>query len=959
MSDQILDVTQEFARRHIGPNHAEVEEMLNALNHETLDQLCEAVVPDSIKLQQDLDLEQGLSEAEALAAIKALGQKNKVFKSWIGQGFSDCITPAVIRRNILENPGWYTQYTPYQPEISQGRLEALLNFQTMITDLTGMEVANASLLDESTAAAEAMALAHGANNKDGSKAFFVSEGNHIQTIEVLKGRAEALGIDLIIGDHTRFNFDSAVFGVLLAYPSTTGAVSDYKEFVNKAKENASLVCVCADLLALTLLTPPGEWGADVVVGSSQRFGVPMGYGGPHAAYMATKDAFKRRLPGRIVGASIDKDGKLAYRLALQTREQHIRREKATSNICTAQALLANMAGMYAVYHGKEGLEHIALRIHHLSKLLQAGLVKAGFSQENQSFFDTLCVSSPTQSADALVDKALKEGINLRAVDKERICISFDETTTVDDVKQLLDILTPIDWDKQNNWQQLSQAVAQGLNCLDALKRTSSFLEHSVFKLYRSETELMRYIKRLEEKDLSLTSSMIPLGSCTMKLNAACELEPLSNPAFGSLHPFCPTDQAKGYLELFSELETMLAKVTGYDSVSLQPNSGAQGEYAGLLVIKAYHKSMNQDHRNICLIPSSAHGTNPASAAMAGYKVVSVRCDQDGNIDLSDLSEKAIKHKDALAALMLTYPSTHGVFEVHVKQVCQIIHDHGGQVYLDGANLNAQLGLCSPGDMGADVSHLNLHKTFAIPHGGGGPGMGPIAVKSHLADFLPGHPIVKTGGKQAITAISESPWGSASILTISWMYMKMMGATGLKRATQVAILNANYIVSRLQGHYDILYRGEGGYVAHECIIDIRPFKSLAGIDVMDIAKRLMDYGFHAPTVAFPVAGTLMIEPTESENKAEIDRFCDAMISIRKEIKNIEDDIASKKHDNPLKNAPHSVECLLNEEWTHSYSRQEAVFPAGLTARKKYWPPVGRINDAFGDRNFCCVCSSDEE
>ena len=945
---------ERFADRHIGPNASEQKQMLEDLKMGSLDELTSKAVPDSIKLKRPLVLSPELTEVEALEELRSISKKNKIYKSWIGMGYGNAVTPSVIQRNILENPGWYTQYTPYQPEISQGRLESLLNFQTMVADLTGLPVANASLLDEATAAAEAMSMSHSLNNCDGSKAYFISSKCHPQVIEVVKGRAEAMGLDVIIGEHQLFQFDSAVFGVLLCYPDTEGSVQDYRDFIKKAHEQDALVCMCCDIFALALLVPPGELDADIAVGNTQKFGVPLSYGGPHAAFFATRDEFKRKVPGRIVGVSRDASGKPAYRLALQTREQHIRREKATSNICTAQALLANMASMYAVYHGKDGISSIANRIHALTDLLSLGLVQMGYKLKHKQFFDTILVSLSDVDSKAIFEAALANRINLRLIEKNGIAITFDESTDLESVKELWDVFrrskgkTPVP-------EELAKSTESRLP--EFAVRSSSYLEHPVFKSYRSETELMRYIKKLEHRDLSLTTAMIPLGSCTMKLNAACELAPISWPEFSQLHPFSPKEQTEGYQELCDNLVQMLAEVTGFDGVSLQPNSGAQGEYAGLLVIKAYLKDKGQGHRNVCLIPRSAHGTNPASAQLAGFKVIGVKCDEAGNIDLADLKQKASSYKEHLGAIMVTYPSTHGVFEESIKEVCQIIHEHGGQVYLDGANLNAQIGLCAPGQFGADVCHLNLHKTFAIPHGGGGPGMGPIAVKSHLSKYLPSHPVHTTGGERGIAPVSAAPYGSAGILPISWMYMKMLGPGGLKEASQVAILNANYIAKKLEAAYPILYRAANGLVAHECIIDIRPFKASAGIEVVDIAKRLMDYNFHAPTMAFPVAGTLMIEPTESESISEIDRFCNAMLNIREEIRQIETGAWTKK-DNPLKNAPHTVESLCNE-WEKPYSRHVACFPSSQQKYHKFWPFVSRVDEAFGDRNFMCTCGSVEQ
>ncbi len=880
-----------FAARHIGPSPADIEQMLRVVGVASLDELIDQAVPAGIRLREPLKLPAAATEAEALAELKTMMARNKVTRSFIGMGYYDCITPPVIQRNILENPGWYTAYTPYQPEISQGRLEALLNFQQMVMDLTAMDIANASLLDEATAAAEAMHLAEAARGSETKHVFFVSDTCHPQTIEVVKTRAKPRGVEIVVGDHRQFQFDDRVFGVLLQYPATDGAIHDFEPFIKLAHEHKALACVATDLLALTLIKPPGEFGADVVVGSAQRFGVPMGYGGPHAAFFATRDEFKRMMPGRLVGVSKDAQGRPALRLALQTREQHIRRDKATSNICTAQVLLAVMSSMYAVYHGPAGLKRIAQRVHDLA-------CKIG-SDVDLPFFDTVRVG-------------------------DRI-IALDETTTESDIAGLV-----------------REKTSPPLPA-----RTSPFLTAKVFNSYHTEHEMLRYIKRLEAKDLSLTTSMIPLGSCTMKLNATAEMTPVSWPEVAKLHPFAPVTQALGYQELFRQLETWLAEITGFAAVSLQPNAGSQGEYAGLLVIHEYHAQRGEPHRDICLIPTSAHGTNPASAVMAGMKVVPVACDEAGNVDLGDLRAKAQLHAANLAALMVTYPSTHGVFEEGIQEICEIVHQHGGQVYMDGANLNAQLGLCRPGDIGADVCHLNLHKTFCIPHGGGGPGMGPIAVAEHLADFLPGHPIVNLGGENPIGPVSAAPWGSASILPISWMFIRMMGEAGLTEATKVAILNANYIAKRLAKHFPTLYAGHGDFVAHECILDFRTLK--AGVTVEDVAKRLMDYGFHAPTMSWPVAGTLMVEPTESESKAELDRFCDAMISIHGEIQ------ASKSDDNPLKNAPHTAQMIVADKWTHPYSREQAAFPAPWTREHKFWPAVARVDNVYGDRNLVCSCA----
>ncbi|KJH69807.1 aminomethyl-transferring glycine dehydrogenase [Aliterella atlantica] len=938
-----------FISRHIGPNTAQVQQMLDVLGLESLDELIAKTVPQSIRQKRLLELLPPLSESAALAQLKAIAAKNQVFRSFIGMGYYNCITPPVIQRNILENPGWYTAYTPYQPEISQGRLEALLNFQTTIIDLTGLEIANASLLDEATAAAEAMTMSYGIS-KNKAKAFFVSDDCHPQTIEVVQTRAKALGIEIIIGDRHKFNFEQPVFGVLLQYPASNGVIYDYRAFVEQAHQAGALVTVAADILSLTLLTPPGEFGADIAVGSTQRFGVPLGYGGPHAAYFATKEEYKRQVPGRIVGVSKDVSGKTALRLALQTREQHIRRDKATSNICTAQVLLAVMASMYAVYHGPQGLKQIAENIYLLTQVLATGLKQLGYSIISEQFFDTVGVELGKDNLVDILKAAQAREINLRVVNETTVGISLDETTTLQDVEDLLAIFAG-DRNLPFAVEQLATELAG--NNVPFLARSSSYLTHPVFNSYHSETELLRYIYRLQAKDLSLTTSMIPLGSCTMKLNATAEMMPVTWAEFGNIHPFAPRSQTKGYQILFAQLEQWLAEITGFAGVSLQPNAGSQGEYTGLLVIRQYHEQRGEGHRNVCLIPTSAHGTNPASAVMCGMKVVPVACDEQGNVDVNDLQAKAQKHSHELAALMVTYPSTHGVFEEQIKDICAIVHAQGGQVYMDGANMNAQVGLCRPGDFGADVCHLNLHKTFCIPHGGGGPGMGPIGVMSHLVPFLPGHSVVSIGDEQAIGAVAAAPWGSASILTISWMYIAMMGAMGLTEATKVAILNANYIAHKLNADYPVLYKGKTGLVAHECILDLRGLKKSAGIEVDDIAKRLMDYGFHAPTVSWPVAGTMMVEPTESESKAELDRFCEAMSSIRREIAEIEAGNADMK-DNVLKNAPHTAEVLTADEWEHPYSRKQAAYPAPWTREHKFWAAVGRIDNAFGDRNFVCSC-----
>ena len=934
-----------FADRHIGPNPDEVGQMLEVLGLKDLDALVEKTVPQTIRLKGSLQLPEPKSEYAAIALLKEIASKNQVFRSFIGMGYHDCITPPVIQRNILENPGWYTAYTPYQAEIAQGRLEALLNFQTMIIDLTGLEIANASLLDEATAAAEAMTMSYGIC-KNKANAFFVSKDCHPQTIEVVQTRAIPLGIDVIVGDFQTFDFQQPVFGVLLQYPASDGKIYDYRSFVEKAHAVGALVTVAADPLSLTLLTPPGEFGADIAVGSTQRFGIPLGYGGPHAAYFATKEEYKRQVPGRIVGVSKDSQGNPALRLALQTREQHIRRDKATSNICTAQVLLAVMAGMYAVYHGPAGLRNIAENIHNLTVLLAEGLKRLGYSIGSENYFDTLRVELRDRNLKEILQRCQARQINLRI--DTTIGITLDETTTLSDVIDLLEIFALSD-----SLPFTVEELAPKSN--SPLSRTSNYLTHPVFNRYHSETELLRYMHRLQAKDLSLTTSMIPLGSCTMKLNATSEMLPVTWSEFGKIHPFAPQSQTRGYQVLFQQLEEWLAVITGFAGISLQPNAGSQGEYAGLLVIRQYHQSRGETHRNICLIPQSAHGTNPASAVMCGMKVVPVNCDTQGNVDLDDLKAKAEKHKSELAALMVTYPSTHGVFEEPIREICDVIHANGGQVYMDGANMNAQVGLCRPGDFGADVCHLNLHKTFCIPHGGGGPGMGPIGVAPHLVPFLPGHSVVQmdANNPKSMGAVSAAPWGSASILTISWMYIAMMGGAGLTDATKVAILNANYIARRLESYYPVLYKGKAGLVAHECILDLRSLKKSAGIEVDDIAKRLMDYGFHAPTVSWPVAGTMMVEPTESESKEELDRFCDAMISIRQEIEEIESGKVDAQ-DNVLKNAPHTAESLITSEWNHPYSREQAAYPAPWTREHKFWPAVGRIDNAFGDRNLVCSC-----
>jgi len=940
-----------FIPRHIGPTEADVAAMLDLLGYESLDALIDATVPAAIRLKRPLAIHAPMSEYDALASLRAIARRNQLTRSYLGLGYHDCVTPPVIQRNVLENPGWYTAYTPYQAEVAQGRLEALLNFQTMVMDLTGLEIANASLLDEGTAAAESMALSYAVHGKAGKETYFVSDECHPQTIEVVKTRAHARGVTVVVGDWRKAAIGSEVFGALIQYPATNGGVHDYRQFCERVHAVGALVTVATDLMSLVLLSPPGEWGADVAVGNSQRFGVPLGYGGPHAAFFATKDEFKRQLPGRIIGVSRDADGKPALRMALQTREQHIRRDKATSNICTAQVLLAVIAGMYAVWHGPERLTAIATEIHTLAATLAAGLEKLGYALSCNDFFDTVCVEMGDRPATDVVGAARSRGINLRASGESRVIVALDETTTPHDVTELLEIFAAGVAATPPTHASLVGAVDARYD--ERFARTTAFMTHPVFHSYHSETEMLRYLKRLENKDLSLTTSMIALGSCTMKLNATAEMYPVTWPEFGKIHPFAPVEQAKGYREMFDRLETALCEITGFAAVSLQPNAGSQGEYAGLLVIRQYHQSRGDDKRNVCLIPQSAHGTNPASAVMAGMKVVVVKNTDAGDIDMADLEAKASQHADSLAALMITYPSTYGVFDETITEVCRIVHRHGGQVYLDGANMNAMVGVARPGDIGADVCHLNLHKTFCIPHGGGGPGMGPIGVAKHLVEFLPGNPVIKTGGAHSAGTVSAAPWGSSSILPISMMYIDMMGGEGLTLATKVAILNANYVAKRLEAHYPVLYKGVQGTVAHECIVDPRPLKTSAGVEVEDIAKRLMDYGFHAPTVSFPVAGTLMIEPTESESKAELDRFCDALISIREEIREVELGI-SDRADNPLKHAPHPMGRVLADAWTHAYGRERAAFPSAWTRQHKFWPAVGRVESAYGDRNLVCSC-----
>ncbi|HET9709010.1 MAG TPA: aminomethyl-transferring glycine dehydrogenase [Gemmatimonadales bacterium] len=941
--------TDDFVSRHIGPSESEQQEMLKLMGYDSLDAFIEAVVPPDIRLRRPLALPPGRDEREVLQALRRFATQNETFRSYLGMGYHACFTPQVIQRNVLENPGWYTAYTPYQAEIAQGRLEALLNFQTMVSDLTGLPVANASLLDEATAAAEAMHLTEAVVAPSGPSVYLVDEQCHPQTIAVVRTRAEALGIDIVVGDPATFKFGGGVIGALVQYPGTDGRLRDFRGLCEQAHAAHSLVTAATDLLALTLLAPPGEWGADIAVGNSQRFGVPMGYGGPHAAFFATRDAYKRHLPGRIIGVSKDRAGRPALRMALQTREQHIRRERATSNICTAQVLLAVIASMYAVYHGPEGLHRIAERVHGFTGLLARALQRMGYRLAHQGFFDTVCVEVEPWTLPRLLDAAWSRRINLRALPPNRVCIVLDETVTVNDLADLIAVFS-----LNETLPYLDEGGAPIASSIpQTLRRSSGYLTHPVFHRYRSETEMLRYLKRLETRDLSLTSAMIPLGSCTMKLNATTEMMSLSWREFNRLHPFAPLSQAQGYQMLFRQLEAQLAEITGFAGVSLQPNAGSQGEYAGLLVIRAYHKAQGNGKRTVCLIPMSAHGTNPASAVMAGFTVVPVQSDADGNIDVRDLKAKAEQHRDTLGALMVTYPSTHGVFEGTIREICTVVHQYGGQVYMDGANMNAQVGLCRPGDIGADVCHINLHKTFCIPHGGGGPGMGPIAVAAHLLPFLPDHPVIPLGHAQSCGTVSAAPWGSSSILTISWAYIALMGQSGLAEASKIAILNANYIAKRLEGCYETLYAGKNGRVAHECILDTRPFKASAGIEVEDIAKRIIDYGFHPPTVSFPVAGTLMVEPTESESKEELDRFCDALIAIREEMREIETGKADREN-NLLRNAPHTLEDLLADDWDRPYPRERAGFPSPATRVQKVWPAVGRVDGAYGDRNLVCVC-----
>ncbi|MFQ5582835.1 MAG: aminomethyl-transferring glycine dehydrogenase [Calditrichia bacterium] len=952
-----LDFNDKFVNRHIGPNQEETKEMLKVIGVDSLDQLIDETIPADIRMSGALSLPDAISEYDFLEEIKKIAGENEMYKSFIGLGYYDCIVPPVILRNILENPGWYTQYTPYQAEIAQGRLEALINFQTMVSDLTALEIANSSLLDEATAAAEAMTMCYRLRSRElvnrEAKTFFVSDKCFPQTIALLKTRSEPLGLELRIGHWSDWDEDQKIFGAIVQYPDADGKVEDVSSFIEKVHRSGALSVVAADLLSLALLTPPGELGADIVVGSSQRFGVPMGYGGPHAAFFATRDEFKRQMPGRIIGLSQDSHGKPAYRMALQTREQHIRREKATSNIGTAQALLAIMAGMYAVYHGPRGIKAIAERVHGLATLLESKLSALGFEQENSYYFDTLKIKTTPDRQKKIRNAALEAKMNFRYMDEEHIGISLDETTRLQEIQQILSVFAAAADLPESSFNMPKSIELSAYKFPIKMRRTSKYLQHPVFNSFHSETEMMRYIKKLENRDLSLTFSMIPLGSCTMKLNATVEMIPVSWKEFAGLHPFAPTGQAAGYHKIFNELGEMLCKVTGFDAISFQPNSGAQGEYSSLMVIRAYHRDRGEGQRNVVLIPSSAHGTNPASATMAGLKVVVVKCDELGNIDLPDLKEKASEYKDTLAAIMVTYPSTHGVFEENIKEICAVVHQNGGMVFMDGANMNAQVGLTSPAIIGADICHLNLHKTFSIPHGGGGPGMGPICTAKHLTPYLPGHPLVNVGGEKGISAVAAAPWGSADILVISYAYLKLLGAEGATMASKYAILNANYIKSRLETDFKVLYRGAHGRVAHELIFDFRQFKMEAGIDIEDVAKRLIDYGFHAPTVAWPVLGTMMVEPTESESKAELDRFCNALLAIKKEILEIAEGEADRE-DNVLKNSPHTVVDAVADQWQHAYPRSKAFFPLPYLKENKFWPAVGRIDNVYGDRHLMCTC-----
>jgi glycine dehydrogenase len=947
-----IDVPAGFLPRHLGPREDDLREMSRSLGYDSLDALIDATVPPSIRMSGELDLPLATPESTLLEELREIAGQNRSFRSFIGLGYHDTVTPGVIRRNILENPGWYTQYTPYQAEISQGRLEALLVFQTMLMDLTGLEIANASLLDEGTAAAEAMTMFYGEAREDDRNVFFVSSECHPQTVGVLRTRAEPVGIEIVVGDHRDFTPDHRTVGALVQYPASDGALHDYREFTAAVQDAGGYLVAAADLLALTLLTPPGEWGADAVVGTTQRFGVPLGFGGPHAGFMVAHEDFKRKMPGRIIGVSVDAQGNRALRMALQTREQHIRREKATSNICTAQVLLAVMAGMYAVYHGPEGLRRIARRIHELTSTLAHGLRGLGHEIVHEHVFDTLRVRPSGRTVHEVREAAEADRINLRYFDDGTVGITLDEPTTPEEVERLLTLFGALDPDARALAEE-----APGLPFLRDHERRSSYLDHPVFHEHRSETDMLRFLHRLEARDLSLNTSMIPLGSCTMKLNATAEMEPVTWPEFGRVHPFAPPEQVGGYRRIIDDLGSWLQEITGFASVSFQPNSGAQGEYTGLQVIRAYHRDRGDADRRICLIPSSAHGTNPASAVMSGMKVQVVKVDDHGAIDMDDLREKVERHGDALAAIMVTYPSTAGVFEERIGEVCDRVHEAGGLVYLDGANLNAQVGLARPGDYGADVCHVNLHKTFAIPHGGGGPGMGPICATADLAPYLPGHPLAPVGGEKAMGPVASAPWGSASILIISWAYMRLLGREGVRRASEVAVLNANYMAARLGEHFPVLYRGLNGRVAHEFILDLRPLRKSSGITEEDVAKRLMDYGFHAPTMSWPVPGTIMVEPTESESRREMDRFCDALVSIRAEIQQVEMGLAHGD-DNPLKNAPHTAAVVTAEEWTHPYGREQAAFPAPWTREHKFWPTVGRVDNAYGDRNLVCACPPTE-
>jgi glycine dehydrogenase len=945
----VANAAEEFTGRHIGPREKDVQEMVRSLGVSSLDELIAKTVPASIRLNRALKLPEARTEFAALQELRAIASKNKIFRSFIGQGYADCIVPGVIQRNILENPGWYTQYTPYQAEIAQGRLEALLNFQTMVTEFSGMEISNSSLLDEGTAAAEAMAMFYRVQGSETKNTFFIAADSHPQNIAIVAGRAEPLGIKVVIGDAASVQFDESYFGACIQYPTSDGKITTPQKFIERAHAVGALVVVASDLMALTMLQAPGEFGADCVVGSTQRFGVPLGFGGPHAAFFATKTAYQRQMPGRVVGVSKDANGKSALRLALQTREQHIKRDKATSNICTAQVLLAVMASMYAVYHGPQGIRTIAERIHDRTVRLATALKSAGLVLRHATFFDTLRIEVPHASVADILRRASEAQVNLRKYEDDSFGVTLDETVTDHDLGLIVDIFKP----QASRTLQMESATLQTVAIDTACQRRSPILTAAIFNQYHSETEMLRYIRKLESRDLSLTTSMIPLGSCTMKLNASSEMFPVSWPEFSKLHPFAPLDQARGYQQVFNDLEQAIAEITGFSGVSLQPNAGSQGEYAGLLVIQAYHQARGDTHRTVCLIPESAHGTNPASAVMAGMQVCVVKCDSNGSIDVADLAKQAEAHAKNLSSLMVTYPSTHGVFEDTIRKICEIVHQHGGQVYMDGANLNAQVGLCRPGDIGADVCHLNLHKTFCIPHGGGGPGMGPIAVAKHLMEYLPGHMRKEVGGSKAIAPISAAPWGSASILLIPWMYIRMMGAAGLKRATEVAILNANYVAHQIRDSFDLLFKGDNGFVAHECILDFRGFKKTADIEVADVAKRLMDFGFHAPTVAWPVNGTLMIEPTESESKAELDRFCAALRQIRAEIRAIEEGKADRLN-NVLKNSPHPAETVVSNNWDRPYSREEAAYPVASLREHKFWPAVARIDNAYGDRNLVCSC-----